>query len=319
MSDKETALHNPTCFNNHMGLYLVQDEWLIHAVNYIKGGIYKPRDNKSSVIDLHNPVCVGTISTDKTIENNNNKNLYQIANGGIAVIPVMGLMMKGMSKYDDTCSTVIIRQAIRAAANDTKVNSILLVIDSPGGTVAGTEELANDISYINKNIKKVYAQVEDMCCSGALWIASQCDKVYSNATALIGSIGTMLVVVDTSEAMKMEGIKVHVLSTGEFKGTGVGGVPVTEPQLAYLQERINQINTFFIAGVVDGRQIEKKQVLSVADGRVFLAKEAKQFGLIDGIQSSDTTIAMMSTKFKSKVNPINTRVQEAVLTMKTLE
>ena len=96
---------------------------------------------------------------------------FKVENGSIAVIEIRGAMTKFGSSMSESGSTIQARRAIRAAANDETVGQILLIIDSPGGTVAGTKELADDVAAANK-IKPVTVQVEDMAASAAYWAAS---------------------------------------------------------------------------------------------------------------------------------------------------
>ncbi|MCH8978459.1 MAG: S49 family peptidase, partial [Armatimonadetes bacterium] len=107
---------------------------------------------------------------------------------GVAVISIVGVMTKSPTSLEPGCSTVLARRQIRAAAHDVAVRAIVIRFDSPGGTVSGTEALANDVREAAAH-KKVYAYVEDSCCSAAYWVASQCNKVFASKTALVGSLG----------------------------------------------------------------------------------------------------------------------------------
>jgi ClpP class serine protease len=108
---------------------------------------------------------------------------------------------------------------------------------------------------------------------------------------VVGSIGTFLVVQDSSGEASRVGVEVHVIKAGDFKGLGVPGTPITDSQLAYLQELINAQNEFFIRGVMRGRKRTTEEVKSWADGRVFMAAEALAMGLIDGIATTDQAMA----------------------------
>jgi protease-4 len=128
----------------------------------------------------------------------------------VAVISLTGKLMKQQASMGGGTSTVQARRDIRAAASDPDIGAILLRIDSPGGTAAGTKELADEITAA-KTKKPVWAYVEDMAASAAYWAASQASRIIANETALVGSIGTYGVVQDTSGMAAMEGVKVHVI------------------------------------------------------------------------------------------------------------
>lgn len=216
-----------------------------------------------------------------------------VVQGQVAVVGLHGTLMKHVSSMDDGTSTVAARRQIRAAADDPEVSGILLHIDSPGGTVSGTKDLADDIAAAAKR-KPVYAYIEDLGASAAYWLASQATKVFAGPTALVGSIGTYGVVYDLSAMAAMQGIKVHVVRAGSFKGAGEPGTPVTHEQLAELQHRVNELNDFFIRGVAEGRRMSLARVRDLADGRVHIAADAAQMGLIDSVQSLDDTFNQLS-------------------------
>lgn len=211
----------------------------------------------------------------------------------IAVVKATGTLMKSQSSMGGT-STVQLRKDIRQATNDPNVSGIMLAIDSPGGTVAGTWELANDVSAARK-AKPVYAWVDDLGASAAYWMASQASAVYAgNPTTKVGSIGTFQAVYDTSEAATKEGVKVHLLSTGNLKGMGVPGTPVTEDHVAHLQTLVNEAQTHFDTAVRKGRGMTGSQLAAVRSGGVFPASEAVNLKLIDGIKSFDKTVEALA-------------------------
>jgi signal peptide peptidase SppA len=211
----------------------------------------------------------------------------------IAVVKAAGTLMKSQSSMGGT-STVQLRKDIRQAAADPNVSGILLAIDSPGGTVAGTWELANDVGRA-RQAKPVYAWVDDLAASAAYWAASQSSAVYAgNPTAKVGSIGTFQAVYDTSDAATKEGVKVHLISTGPLKGLGVPGTAVTDDHLTHLQTLVNEAQTHFDAAVRKGRGMTATQLAAVRSGGVFPAAEAADLKLIDGIKSFDKTVEALA-------------------------
>lgn len=223
---------------------------------------------------------------------------FQLLENGIAIISINGLMMKGDSFFGGVTNTIRTRNSIRQAAMDPDVKAILLNIDSGGGTVAGTMELADDVKMADR-IKPTFTQISDMMASAALWVGVQSRGVFSNALGETGSIGVVSVLADFSKMMEMDGIKIHVISTGPHKGAGFFGSEITEEQIAEEQSLVNQVNEFFLKAVATGRSMPIAEVRKIADGRMFLAAKAKELGLIDGIQSLDKTVEMISKSIKS--------------------
>jgi len=211
----------------------------------------------------------------------------------IAVVSAVGTLMKQASSFGGT-STVQLRRDIRAAANDPNIASILMRVDSPGGTVAGTADLAADVRAARKR-KPVWSHIEDLGASAAYWYASQADAVYANTgTALIGSIGTFNVIYDVSQAAEKEGVRTLVFRTGPMKGVGVPGAPVTDDQAAEMQRVVNELQTHFDAAVRTGRGMSASQLTAVRSGGVWPASEAVDLKLIDGIRSLDSTLAALA-------------------------
>lgn len=211
----------------------------------------------------------------------------------IAVVKVLGTLMKQQSSMGGT-STIQLRRDIRSAAADPNVSGILLAIESPGGTVAGTADLAAEVAKARKQ-KPVWAHIDDLGASAAYWLASQADMIFANNdTALVGSIGTIQVVYDMSAAAEKEGVKALVFATGPLKGTGVAGAAVTPEQQAYLQRLVNDAQQSFDAAVSVGRALSAAKLVAVRTGAVFSAPEALSLRLIDGIRPLDETLAELA-------------------------
>jgi signal peptide peptidase SppA len=208
---------------------------------------------------------------------------------GVALIELRGRMQKQQASLGESASTVAVRQQIRAAANDPAIGSILLLVDSPGGTVAGTQDLAADVSRA-ASIKPVVAYIEDIGASAAYWVASQASQVMAGPTAVVGSIGTYGVVVDSSRAAQNEGYTVHVVRAGEHKGTGTPGTVVTPDQLAEYQAMVDTLNEFFVSGVAGGRKMDAAKVAELATGAVWIGQQAVSAGLIDAVSSFDGAV-----------------------------
>lgn len=214
---------------------------------------------------------------------------------GVAILSLSGPLTKA-----DTCaswwmggtSTATFRRKLRQAEKDPQVKKILLVIDSPGGEVDGTSDLAEDVSRINAK-KPVVAYASDLCASAAYWIGSQAGEFYANSTATVGSIGTYMTIADRSEQAARSGIKVHVISTGPQKGAGVQGTAITEAHLAEFQTYVDALNAEFLAAVAKGRKMSAEKVAELATGQVWVGKKAAELGLVDKIESLDNVLERM--------------------------
>ncbi len=225
---------------------------------------------------------------------------YRITSDGMAVVEVVGAMTKyGSSMSAMEFGTIGVRRAIRAALADDMVAGILLVIDSPGGTVAGTGDLADEVAKANA-VKPVTAYIEDIGASAAYWVASQAGRIVANKTAGIGSIGVYSVIRDTSARAISEGVRVHVVKSGQFKGAGAPGTEVTAEHLAEVQREINEVNTEFVRAVADGRGLPVETAEALADGRLHIAAAAVGLGLIDAVGTIDDAAAGLRETLTSR-------------------
>jgi signal peptide peptidase SppA len=211
---------------------------------------------------------------------------YEIV-GTTAVINLDGVLQKYADFFTmlgfGTSMAFVVDQIQRAVADD-DVESILLRVDSPGGTVAGTSDLAEAVAAAAK-VKTLYAYAEDCCASAAYWVGSQASKLYCNSTAMVGSIGTYMLIEDFSKLANTAGITVHVIRAGEFKGSGAVGTEITSEQLAEFQRTVDELNAHFLEGVATGRKLSRERVKELADGRVHIGAAAKSLGLVDGVRS----------------------------------
>lgn len=225
------------------------------------------------------------------------KRFGTVEDGSIAVVDIRGTMTKAGSSLGGG-GTVEARRAIRQANADPSVSSIVLRFDSPGGTVSGTADLAAEVQ---KTTKPTIAFVEDLCCSAAMWVASQCDEVYANnATAMIGSIGTFMGLYDISKALENDGIKAVVVKAGEFKGGGFPGMEITDAQIAEWQKQIDAIQAEFTAGIAKGRKLTAEQAQKLVTGLTYVATEAQSLKLIDGIKSFDEIVTGLRSRPSQK-------------------
>ncbi|HEX5500148.1 MAG TPA: S49 family peptidase, partial [Thermomicrobiales bacterium] len=179
---------------------------------------------------------------------------YDVAPGGVAVIHLTGPLMKYVSSLSGGSSTAIARRQLRNAVNDDAVASILLRIDSPGGTVSGTADLGDDVARAAK-LKPTVAYIEDLGASAAYWIASQARQVFAGRTAIVGSIGAYTVLEDSSAKAEQAGVKIRVVRAGEMKGQGVEGTEITPELLAEVQGLIDALNEHFLRAVAAGRKM----------------------------------------------------------------
>lgn len=227
---------------------------------------------------------------------------HSVEPGGIAVIKLNGPLTKhrtSLSEVFGGTSMTETRRAIRNAADDDSISGIMLHIDSPGGTVAGTHDLADDVRTA-AGLKPLHAYIEDLGASAAFSIGCQASRLTVNRSGLVGSIGTIMVLHDSSEAADKIGVKVLVISTGFAKGTGIDGTEVTAEQLADTQRMVDSMFEQFRADVMRGRGLSEAQVNVLATGQVWVGARAVELDLADGVGSFDEALEALRSVASSQ-------------------
>jgi len=220
--------------------------------------------------------------------------------GRVAVIRVVGLLTKYATRYDDYFGLVAaerVTAALDAAAADPAVRRIVLWVDSPGGMVDGTNELAQRIAAVRR-AKRVDCVVSDNATSGGYYLASQCERVWANEFAEVGCIGVYAVLADTSKLYEDIGVRLVVVSSGGVKGLGADG-KVDERLVAEFQRGIDDSYRLFVRDVARGRGLEAAAVEPLADGRSWRASEARSLGLIDEVALAGDALATIKQEVQA--------------------
>lgn len=205
----------------------------------------------------------------------------------VALVTLDGVLTKYGSSV--TAGVLDFRRALRAAAADPRVDAVVIRIDSPGGSVSGIDDAAADVRAAAAR-KPVHAFVEDLGASGAYWIASQAQRITVNPNGLIGAIGTYAVVRDESAKAAADGVAVHVVRAGEYKGAATPGTPVTAAHLAEFQRVVDETNAVFLSAVALGRGLAGDDLAAVTDGRIHHAKSAVAMGLADAVGTFESVL-----------------------------
>lgn len=208
--------------------------------------------------------------------------------GSIAVIPVRGPLLKDdqedcgvFSAGMDTLSS-----RVREADLHSNISGIILYIDSPGGTVDGTQAFADTIKAASK---PVVAFIDGIMASAALWIGSSADHIIAqNSTTEIGSIGVMIQFADMRAKWESEGIKFHRIMADQSSDKNKDFIDALDGDYQGIKtQQLNPLAEIFIAAVKSNRPAADNSVFT---GKVYLAEDALKLGLIDAIGSLDDAI-----------------------------
>jgi len=222
------------------------------------------------------------------LKGNNNKDISLNVPECVVVVDIVGPIVSGNSESNvlrqgvGTGSRDVMEQ-IRSAAEDITVRALVLNIDSPGGSPTAAEEIGKELVRFKKVSKKpIVATMGDMGASAAYWIAAcASDKIYANATTLTGSIGVYMPYMDVQKLLETIGVNSGKIVSGKYKGMMSPDKPMTDEEKAITQNIVNEIYEEFVQVVAEGRHMDGQQLRSLADGRVYTGKQAKNVGLID--------------------------------------
>lgn len=217
---------------------------------------------------------------------------YALTDKGVAVLPVTGPTSKYPTSFQRVMggtSTLLASRAMRHATENPDVRSILMHVDSPGGTAEGLFLFADEIRRADA-VKPVFAHGDDKATSAAQLILSQARRSTASAATQLGSIGTLSYLVDASQKTASEGLRVIPVAAGKFKAAGLPGTRITDEQIAYFQSRIDDTNKLFVDGVSRGRRLTPGFIQDL-EARVFRADDARNLNLIDQVCGFDEAVA----------------------------
>lgn len=217
--------------------------------------------------------------------------------GSVAVIPVYGVIqqrMSMMSQMSGGTSCADISMMLKQAMNDPSVGSILLDVNSPGGSVAGIPELHQQILDARAS-KPIVAQANAQMASAAYWLASAASEIVVTPSGEIGAIGVYTTHMDRSAALKAQGVQPTLISAGKFKVEGNPYGPLTDEARAAIQEAVDGYYAMFCGAIAAGRGTTAAAVRNgMGQGRMVPAKAAVAAGMADSVATLDQTISRMA-------------------------
>jgi protease-4 len=188
---------------------------------------------------------------------------------------------------------VVVRQ-LKRFGDDDSIKAIILHINTPGGGVAATEEIYQEVRRIEQEKhKKVIASVETVGASGGYFVASACDKIFADKGSIVGSIGVIAEWVNYGKLLDWAKLQDVTMKAGKLKDAGSPTRPMTPEEKAYFQGLLDNMHSQFIQAVADGRHLKVQDVQAIADGRVWTGDQALPLHLID--QVGDFRAAVKNT------------------------
>ncbi len=186
-------------------------------------------------------------------------------------------------------------EALSKLANDPRVKALLVVIDSPGGTVVGGEALYERLRMVAAK-KPVVTVMGTVAASAAYMTAIAADRIYARQGSLTGSIGVIMQTADVTGLLTKLGISTEAIKSAPLKATPSPLEPMTDEVRAAARKVIDDMFDMFVSMVAERRSLSREKALELADGRVFTGRQALDLGLIDAIGGEEQAKLWLAEK-----------------------
>ncbi|MBP8083742.1 MAG: signal peptide peptidase SppA [Spirochaetes bacterium] len=242
--------------------------------------------------------CI-SISTARGLQPYRENIIRNGAESKILVIHIDGVISDSISNGNPFNSsekiplTARIKEQLDCAEKDKNIKALILMIDSPGGEVTTCDIIHHEIIQFKKRTSiPVTVLMGSMAASGGYYLAMTGDKVMAHPTTITGSIGVLISKLSMKQLMGKIGIEDETVKSGANKTMGSFFKNMTEEEKQLFQEIVDAMYEGFLKVILDSRKDLKEQELrKVADGRIFIAKDALKYGLIDGIGYFNDAVA----------------------------
>ncbi len=225
---------------------------------------------------------------------------------GVAIVHIYGPIRVGdkASSWPGSLrgSDSIVKK-LKELGDNKAVKVVILRINTPGGSVAAVQEIYAEVLKIREKGKKVVASMGDVAASGGYYIACAADKIMANPGTLTGSIGVIMMIENVEMLFTKIGIETNVIKSGQYKDIGSFARKMTDEEKEILQGIIDNAYGQFVCAITKGRDLDKDEVLLLADGRIFTGEQAKANGLIDELGNKEDAIKLAAQLAGIKKKP----------------
>jgi len=194
-------------------------------------------------------------------------------------------------------------ESLDKQAKDPRVKALVIRVDSPGGAVAPTQEVFNALRFWSQR-KKVVASLGSMATSGGYYVACASDRIVANPGTITGSIGVVVHMASLEGLLEKLGVKGQVIKSGQHKDMGSVFRALSDTEKSLLQEVVDDVHDQFVMDVARSRGMEIERVRSIADGRIFSGRQAKDLGLVDELGGLQEAIQVAARLAEIKGDPV---------------
>ena len=210
----------------------------------------------------------------------------------VGVIPIEGII--GDSRE--------IVSEINEFADNSSIRAVVLRIDTPGGSVAPSQEIYRAVLELRKK-KKVVVSMGSVAASGGYLIAVAADRIVANPGTITGSISAVMHYANVEELLKKVGVRSSVIKSGKFKDIGSPVRTMTAEERSLIQGIVDDIYDQFVVTVSENRRIPLSKIIRLADGRIFTGRQAKELGLVDELGGLQDAVLLAGRLSGAKEKP----------------
>jgi len=217
----------------------------------------------------------------------------------VAVSLLIGLNLKGSSSFGGSIGVIEVNNVITSAktivkdikmfSDDASIHAILLRVDSPGGGVAASQEIYEQLKKAGET-KKVVVSMGAVAASGGYYISLPAHTIVANPGTITGSIGVIMEFPVVNELLKKIGVSFEVIKSREFKDIGSPYRKMSDEEKKLLQDVVIDVYDQFVSVTCENRNLPRDSVLKFADGRILTGRQAKEAGLVDTLGAFEDAV-----------------------------
>lgn len=180
---------------------------------------------------------------------------------------------------------------LKKYADDTSIKAIVLRIDSPGGGVAASQEIYQEVKRTRAKGKPIVASMGSLAASGGYYVAAAVERIFANPGTITGSIGVIIQLANAEDLLRKVGVESTVIKSGPFKDSGNPTRSLRDDERQVFQSVVDDVYQQFVEAVVEGRNLQEADVRQYADGRIYSGRQAKHLNLVDELGTLQDAVA----------------------------
>lgn len=222
----------------------------------------------------------------------------------VVTIPLEGVIYDSVSPsntpFKKVYNATYLKAKLEAALDDEHTKAVVLRVNSPGGTVAVSQEIYELVSKFEEKKKAVVVSMSDVCASGCYYIASAADAIVANRGTITGSIGVISQGLNYKGLFDKLGLYDQTFKAGKFKDLGSGSRVVSQEEKEILQALLNDSYDQFLTDIEAGRDIPREKLEKIAQGLIYTGRQALEVGLVDNLGTLSFAKEKVKTILKDK-------------------